>query len=98
VLCSTLDTLVEHLKIIFSHIGVNISFYILKFLRILRKLFEPKKDDVTGEGRKLYSDQLCDAYSSPNTIRLIKSGRKEEMEGTSHTGEERCVQGFDGEA
>jgi len=45
----TLDTLVDHLKIIVSHIGANISFYVLKFPRMLRKLFGPKRDEVTGE-------------------------------------------------
>jgi hypothetical protein len=41
--------------------------------RVLRKLFEPKRDDVTGEWRKLHNKELRDLYSSPSIIRIIKS-------------------------
>ena len=44
--------------------------------RVLRRIFGPKRDDVTGEWRRLY-DGLNDLYSSPNIIRLIKSRRME---------------------
>jgi uncharacterized membrane protein len=40
--------------------------------RVLRKIFGPKKDEVTGEWRKLHYEELYDPYS-PNTVRVIKS-------------------------
>ena len=41
--------------------------------RVLRKIFGPKTDEVTGEWRKLHNDELNDLYCSPNTVRQIKS-------------------------
>jgi hypothetical protein len=41
--------------------------------RVLRKIFGPKRDEVTGEWRELYNEVLNDLHSSTNTIRLIKS-------------------------
>jgi hypothetical protein len=43
--------------------------------RVLRRIFGPKRDKVTGECTKLYKEKLCDLYSSPNIVRLIKSRR-----------------------
>jgi hypothetical protein len=34
--------------------------------RVLRRIFEPKRDEVTGEWRKLHNDELHNLYSSPN--------------------------------
>jgi hypothetical protein len=42
---------------------------------VLRKIFGPKRDEVTGEWRTLHNEELCDLYFSPNIIRMIKSGR-----------------------
>jgi len=42
---------------------------------VLRRIFGPKTDKVTGEGRKLHSEALNAMYSSPNIIRVIKSRR-----------------------
>ena len=39
--------------------------------RVLRRIFGPKKDEVTGEWRKLHIEKLNDLYCSPNIIRLI---------------------------
>jgi hypothetical protein len=39
---------------------------------VLRRIFEPKRDEVTGEWRKLYNEELHDLYSSPSIIRIIK--------------------------
>jgi len=43
--------------------------------RVLRGIFWPKTDKVTGEWRRLHDGELNDRYSSPNIIRMIKSRR-----------------------
>jgi hypothetical protein len=43
--------------------------------RVLRKIFGPKTDEVTGEWRKLHNEELRDLYSSPSIIRIIKERR-----------------------
>jgi hypothetical protein len=43
--------------------------------RVLRMLFGPKGDEVTGKWRKLHDEELRDLYSSPSIIRIIKSRR-----------------------
>jgi hypothetical protein len=43
--------------------------------RVLRKIFRPKRDEVTGGWRKLHNEELHNFYSSPNIIRMIKSRR-----------------------
>jgi hypothetical protein len=41
--------------------------------RVLRRVFGPKRDEVTGEWRKLHNEELNDMYLSPTTVRVIKS-------------------------
>jgi hypothetical protein len=41
----------------------------------VRRIFGPKRDEVTGDQRKLQNEELHDLYSSPNIVRVIKSGR-----------------------
>jgi len=41
--------------------------------RVLRRIFGPKRDEVTGEWRKLHNEELNDLYSPPNIARVIKS-------------------------
>jgi hypothetical protein len=41
----------------------------------LRRIFEPKRDEVTEDWRKLHNEELNDQYSSPNIVRVIKSRR-----------------------
>jgi hypothetical protein len=41
--------------------------------RVLRRVFEPKRDEVTEERRKLHNEELNDLYFSPNIVRVIKS-------------------------
>ena len=43
--------------------------------RVLRRISGGKRDEVTGEWRKIHNEVLNDLYSSPNTIRVIKSRR-----------------------
>ena len=43
--------------------------------RVLRRIFGPKRDWVTGEWRKLHNEELNDLHSSPNIVRVIKSRR-----------------------
>jgi hypothetical protein len=43
--------------------------------RVLRKVFGPKRDEVTGEWRKLHNEELNDLYSLPSTVRVVKSRR-----------------------
>ena len=43
--------------------------------RVLRRIFGPKRDGVTGEWRKLHNEELNDLYYSPNIVRVIKSRR-----------------------
>ena len=40
--------------------------------RVLRRIFGPRRDEVTGEWRRLHNDELNDLYSSPNIVRVIK--------------------------
>jgi hypothetical protein len=65
--------------------------------RVLRRIFGPKTDEVTGEWRKLHSEELHILYSSQNIIRQIKSMRMRWAGHVALIGEE-CVQGFDGKA
>jgi len=68
--------------------------------RVLRRIFDAKRDEVTGEWRKLHDEELNDLYFSPNIIWVIKSRRMRCGGGTCSTykGEEMGIQGFDGEA
>jgi len=66
--------------------------------RVLRRIFGTKRDEVTGELKKLHNKELNDLYCSPNIFRAIKSRRMKWAEHVARMGgEERCVQGFGGE-
>ena len=43
--------------------------------RLIRGIFGPKRDEVTGEWRKLHNEELNDLYSSPNIVQVIKLRR-----------------------
>jgi hypothetical protein len=43
--------------------------------RVLRRIFGPKRDELTGEWRKLHNEELHDLYSSPSIIRIMKARR-----------------------
>jgi len=40
--------------------------------RVLRRIFGPKRDEVTGDWRKLHNEELNDLYCSPNIVRVVK--------------------------
>jgi hypothetical protein len=58
---------------------------------VLRRIFGPKRDEVTGEWRKLHSEELHNLYSSPNIIRQVKSRGMRWAEHVACMGEERKV-------
>jgi hypothetical protein len=65
--------------------------------RLLR-IFRSKRDEVTGEWRKLHNEELNYLYSSINIVRVIKFEKNvTERARSTHGGEERCIQGFGGE-
>ena len=43
--------------------------------RMLRRVFGPKRDEVTGEWRKFHNEELSDLFSLPNIVRVVKSRR-----------------------
>jgi len=62
--------------------------------RVLRRIFGPRSDEVTGEWRRLHNEELNDLYSSPNIVRLIKWRRMRWAGHVAHMGEERGVYRF----
>jgi hypothetical protein len=59
--------------------------------RILRRIFGPKRDEVTGEWRKLHNEELHNLYSSPDIIRQVNSRRMRWAGHVARMGEERKV-------
>jgi hypothetical protein len=59
--------------------------------RVLRRIFGPKRDEVTGEWRKLHNEELNDLYCSPNIVRVIKSRRMRWAGHVARMGERRGV-------
>jgi len=64
--------------------------------RVLRRIFGPKRDEVTEEWRKLHIEELNDLYSSSNIVRVITS-RRIGWDGHVARMGERHIQGFGGE-
>jgi len=58
---------------------------------VLRRIFGPRRDEVTGEWRRLHNEELNDLYSSPSIVRVIKSRRMRWAGHVAHMGEERDV-------
>jgi len=58
---------------------------------VLRRIFGPRRDEVTGEWRILHNEELNDLYSSPSIVRVIQSRRMRWAGHVAHMGEERGV-------
>ena len=61
---------------------------------VLRRIFGPRRDEVTGEWSRWQNEALNDLYSSPNIVRVIKSRRMRWAGHVAHMGEERGCIGF----
>jgi len=59
--------------------------------KVLRRIFGPKRDEVTGKWRKLHNEELNDMYSSPNIVRVIKSRRMRWAGHVARMGDRRGV-------
>jgi hypothetical protein len=59
--------------------------------RLLRRIFGPKRDEVTGEWMKLHNEELRDLYSSPSIIRIIESRRMRWVGHVARMGEEERI-------
>jgi hypothetical protein len=59
--------------------------------RVLRRIFGPKREEIIAKWRKLHNEELNDLYSSPNTLRVIKSRRMRWAGHVARMGEERGV-------
>jgi hypothetical protein len=58
---------------------------------VLETIFGPKWGDLKGEWRKLHNEDLHNLYSSPNSIRIIKSRRTRGTGHVAHMGHEKCI-------
>ena len=56
---------------------------------VLRRIFGPRRDEVTRKWRRLHNEELNDLYSSPNIVRVIKSRRKRWDRHVARMSEER---------
>ena len=62
--------------------------------RVLRRIFMAKRDEVTGEWKKLHNEELHDRHSSPNITRAIKPIMRWVGHVARMGGEESCLQAF----
>jgi hypothetical protein len=65
----------------------------INFTTVMKEIFGPKRDDITGEWRKLHNGELHNLYSSADIIRQIKSRRMRWAGHVARMGEGRNVYG-----
>jgi len=71
----------------------SVTVYTLRVFEnmVLRGIFGSRRDEVTGEWRRLHKEELNDLYCSPNIVRVIKSRRMRWVGHVARMGEERGV-------
>ena len=71
----------------------SIRSFILRVFenKVLRRIFGSRRDEVTGEWKRLYNEELNDLYCSPNIVRVIKCRRMRWAGHVARMGEERGV-------
>ena len=74
-----------------KHVGFWITIIKCCENRVLRSVFGPKRDEATGEWRKLHNEELSDLYSLPNIVRVVKPRRKRWTGHVARMGEGRGV-------
>jgi hypothetical protein len=62
--------------------------------RVLRRLFGPKRNELTGEWKKLHNEELNNLYTSPNIVRVVKSRRMRWVGHVARMAEGRAVYGI----
>jgi hypothetical protein len=53
-------------------------------IRVVGRLYDPKRDEIRGDWSRQNKEQLCDSYLSPNIVRVIKRRRIESAERVAH--------------
>ena len=72
--------------------GLIVNVYsVITVNRVLRRIFGPRRDEVSGEWGRLHNEELNDLYYSPNIVRVIKSRRMRWAGHVACMGEERGV-------
>jgi hypothetical protein len=62
--------------------------------RVLRRIFGPKRDEATGDWRRLHNEELHDLYPSPNVVRVNKSRKMRWIGHVARTGKGEAYTGF----
>jgi len=74
--------------------ALNNLILVVKDSMVLRRISGPRRDEVTGEWRRLHNEGLNDLYSSPNIVKVIKSRRLRWAGHVARMGQERGCIGY----